>query len=123
MMLHPSAAGMAPLPMSTHVDTSYAEPHHTQAPPYSDGPTDADEFFVSLDEEEAHEDTGTSLQAQSLKRAYSPSSGVYRVHWLVDARKLRGNDKQAVSPPFELFSAHRQHGATFKMMIYPCSSG
>lgn len=58
-------------------------------------------------------------QPQTLTRAFSISSGFFRVHWTVDARKLRGNDKQAVSPPFELsFGAAFNH-VTFKMMIYP----
>merc|ERR550537_1892310 len=58
-------------------------------------------------------------QPQTLTRAVSVSSGVNRVHWNVDARKLRGNDKQAVSPAFELSFGPAHPSVTFKMMIYP----
>jgi hypothetical protein len=37
----------------------------------------------------------------------------------VDARKLKGNDKQAVSPAFELSFGPEFPNVTFKMMIYP----
>uniref|UniRef100_A0A7S4SJR8 Uncharacterized protein n=1 Tax=Alexandrium monilatum TaxID=311494 RepID=A0A7S4SJR8_9DINO len=58
-------------------------------------------------------------QPQTLTRAFSINSGYFRVHWTVDARKLRGNDKQAVSPPFELSFGNQFPSVTFKMMIYP----
>jgi len=58
-------------------------------------------------------------QPQTLTRAFSVNSGFCRVHWTVDARKLRGNDKQAVSPPFELSFGPHFPQITFKMMIYP----
>merc|ERR1712187_757942 len=45
--------------------------------------------------------------------------GHFRICWTVDARKLRGNDKQAVSPPFDLSFGTRLPNVTFKMMIYP----
>ncbi|CAK9097644.1 unnamed protein product [Durusdinium trenchii] len=44
----------------------------------------------------------TVPQPQTLTRAFSVKSGFFRVHWTVDGRKLRGNEKQTVSPPFEL---------------------
>lgn len=61
----------------------------------------------------------SAAQPQTLTRAYSTNSGYFRVHWTVDARKLRGNDKQAVSPPFDLYFGHDCPQVTFKMMIYP----
>lgn len=61
--------------------------------------------------------TAAGPQPQTLMRAFSISSGYYRVHWTVDARKLKGNDKQAVSPPFEL--SFGRENVIFKMMIYP----
>lgn len=36
--------------------------------------------------------------------------------WTVDAKKLRGTDKVAVSPPFKVDGAE---GNSFKMMLYP----
>uniref|UniRef100_A0A7S4QZK3 Uncharacterized protein n=1 Tax=Alexandrium monilatum TaxID=311494 RepID=A0A7S4QZK3_9DINO len=56
-------------------------------------------------------------QPQSLERGFSASgSGVYRVSWTVDARKLSGSERVAVSPPFELSCPTPM---TFKMMILP----
>eukprot|EP00929_Paragymnodinium_shiwhaense_P115671 TRINITY_DN8468_c0_g1_i1.p1 TRINITY_DN8468_c0_g1~~TRINITY_DN8468_c0_g1_i1.p1 ORF type:complete len:432 (+),score=86.02 TRINITY_DN8468_c0_g1_i1:225-1520(+) len=46
----------------------------------------------------------------------------YMIAWNVDARKLRGNDKQAVSPAFEvplLYPSVEVATGIFKMMIYP----
>jgi hypothetical protein len=42
--------------------------------------------------------------------------------WTVDARKLRGNDKQVVSPPFDVFFGPQFPGVPFKLMIYPKAS-
>eukprot|EP00443_Scrippsiella_acuminata_P023109 CAMPEP_0115320870 /NCGR_PEP_ID=MMETSP0270-20121206/80556_1 /TAXON_ID=71861 /ORGANISM="Scrippsiella trochoidea, Strain CCMP3099" /LENGTH=414 /DNA_ID=CAMNT_0002740711 /DNA_START=28 /DNA_END=1269 /DNA_ORIENTATION=+ len=47
------------------------------------------------------------------------ADGVFRVRWTVDARKLKGNDKTVVSPPFEIPS---KAAGTFKMMINPTPS-
>uniref|UniRef100_A0A7S4W2S0 Uncharacterized protein n=1 Tax=Alexandrium monilatum TaxID=311494 RepID=A0A7S4W2S0_9DINO len=58
-------------------------------------------------------------QPQTLTRAFSTSSGYFRVHWTVDARKLRGNDKQAISPPFELPFGDSHPCVPFKLMIFP----
>jgi len=63
--------------------------------------------------------SGPSPQPQTLTRTFSINSACFRVHWTVDARKLRGNDKQAVSPPFELSFGSQFPNVTFKMMIYP----
>eukprot|EP00931_Biecheleriopsis_adriatica_P056466 TRINITY_DN33457_c0_g1_i2.p1 TRINITY_DN33457_c0_g1~~TRINITY_DN33457_c0_g1_i2.p1 ORF type:complete len:363 (-),score=84.37 TRINITY_DN33457_c0_g1_i2:118-1167(-) len=58
-------------------------------------------------------------QPQTLTRSYSVQSGFFRVHWTVDGRKLKSNDKQTVSPPFELSFGSQFPSVTFKMMIYP----
>lgn len=56
-------------------------------------------------------------QPQTLAMQHESDSQIYQVTWTVDARKLKGNDKQAVSPPFDVvFGTSR---VTFKMMIYP----
>jgi len=54
---------------------------------------------------------------QTLQRSTSVSTRAARIEWTVDARKLRGNDKSAVSPPFELTCGGRT--LPFRMMIYP----
>mmetsp|Transcript_86075 Transcript_86075/g.156840 ORF Transcript_86075/g.156840 Transcript_86075/m.156840 type:complete len:308 (-) Transcript_86075:29-952(-) len=100
--------------------TDVRDPPGKQAPAPSDAPNSGADSFESLDDDGNGQDIGVP-QPQTLKRTFNRSSGVYRVLWVVDARKLRGNDKQAVSPPFELFISGQQ-GTTFKMMIYPSSS-
>merc|ERR1712113_651244 len=37
-------------------------------------------------------------------------------YWAVDCKKLRGNDKQAVSPPFHL---EDESLGTFRILVYP----
>lgn len=44
--------------------------------------------------------------------------GRLKVHWPVDARKLRGRDKQIISPSFEI-----QQGLTFRLMVKPTFMG
>jgi len=56
----------------------------------------------------------TVAQPQTL--AFSNVSGILRVDWTVDARKLSGSDRVAVSPPFELSCGEP---LTFKMMLSP----
>jgi len=56
---------------------------------------------------------------QTLTGAFCVDTGRFQALWWVDARKLRGNDKQAVSPPFEMSSEAPIPGVKFKMMIYP----
>jgi len=56
-------------------------------------------------------------QPQTLNREKSVRSQCERFCWTVDARKLKGADKVAVSPPFDM--QFGDHTATFKMMIYP----
>jgi hypothetical protein len=54
-------------------------------------------------------------QPQTLVHSQDASTGVRYVIWTVDAKKLRGSDKVAVSPPFEVEGALGQ----FKMMLCP----
>lgn len=54
-------------------------------------------------------------QPQTLVHSEDASSGVRYVIWTVDAKKLRGSDKVAVSPPFEVEGSPGQ----FKMMLCP----
>jgi len=60
-----------------------------------------------------------NTKPQALVSAFEPSTGYFRVEWAVDARKLRGNDKQAVSPPFEVPLGKGLPSVNFKMMVYP----
>jgi len=58
-------------------------------------------------------------QPQTLSCTFDHSSDFYQVIWTVDARKLNSNDKQAVSPPFDLRFNDAYPKVTFKLMIYP----
>jgi hypothetical protein len=63
----------------------------------------------------------TTAQAQGLTQVVDSSTGMLQVQWNVDARKLRGSCKQAVSPPFDLnFGSHFPR-VPFKIVIYPKS--
>jgi len=57
-------------------------------------------------------------QPQALTLAQS-NEGTLLVRWTVDARKLRSNDKQAVSPSFDISSFGNVPMASFKMIMYP----
>lgn len=46
--------------------------------------------------------------------------GALRVRWFLDARKLKGNHKVAVSPPFKV-RVDYDRTATFKLMLLPTS--
>lgn len=59
---------------------------------------------------------GTPFLPQTVRNTVSPSTSRHRMAWAVDARKLKGNDKQAVSPSFELLCGGRL--LPFKLMIY-----
>eukprot|EP00929_Paragymnodinium_shiwhaense_P013344 TRINITY_DN1211_c3_g1_i1.p1 TRINITY_DN1211_c3_g1~~TRINITY_DN1211_c3_g1_i1.p1 ORF type:complete len:436 (+),score=116.09 TRINITY_DN1211_c3_g1_i1:154-1461(+) len=63
---------------------------------------------------------GPPPQPHTLTRHASVNTvGKSRINWAVDARKLRGNDKQAVSPAFEVGLGNNFPNVIFKMMIYP----
>jgi len=47
------------------------------------------------------------------------ANGSFHVCWKVDARKLRGNDKQAVSPAFELPIGPGDQTMKLRIVIYP----
>merc|ERR1719414_2237517 len=59
------------------------------------------------------------IQLQNL--VFSNVDGFFSVQWTVDARKLRGSDKQVVSPPFEVPVQAGGSSMTFKMVICPKS--
>lgn len=51
-----------------------------------------------------------------LSRAFSVASSINRIHWTVDARKLKTNDTEAVSPSFDLAF---EGAVAFKMILRP----
>jgi len=67
-----------------------------------------------------------NLQPQTLTCHFYCKGGWqsahYHVLWVVDARKLYGNDKQVVSPPFDICLGAQFPQVTFKLLIYPKSS-
>jgi len=52
----------------------------------------------------------------ALQRSYS-TSGVHRIYWMVDAKKLKSNDRVAVSPPFDISIGGDQ--VPFKLLVHP----
>lgn len=56
---------------------------------------------------------------QTLTATPSVSSNCFRVRWNVDARKLTGNDKRAVSPPFELFLGPKFPSVPCRILLQP----
>jgi len=57
------------------------------------------------------------LKPQSLQMSTCATTGQRRLEWLVDSRKLRGNDKQAVSPSFDIACDGTE--MPFRLMLYP----
>merc|ERR1719277_2782904 len=55
-------------------------------------------------------------QEPMLQRAVSVTSGLQRVTWKVDGRRLKKTDKEAVSPPFNI-GFHKD--VQFRMVIRP----
>lgn len=49
----------------------------------------------------------------------SEVEGYFRTEWVVDARKLKGTDKQIVSPPFEVTLVPGMPPFSFKMTLVP----
>lgn len=66
-------------------------------------------------------------QPQTLCSEFVPERGLFQVDWTVDARKFRGNDRQVVSPPFEMplvASSSSEDGlVTFKLMLCALAQG
>jgi len=60
---------------------------------------------------------------QGLKTERSSKTGHCQMSWRVDARKLRGNIKQMVSPTFDVPLANGATGFPFKMTLYPRGYG
>jgi len=52
-----------------------------------------------------------------LQRSISVNSGINRIHWSVDARKLKSGDRVAVSPAFDISIGGKE--VPFKMLLHP----
>mmetsp|Transcript_30563 Transcript_30563/g.65858 ORF Transcript_30563/g.65858 Transcript_30563/m.65858 type:complete len:405 (+) Transcript_30563:113-1327(+) len=63
-------------------------------------------------------DSLPSPQPQSIIQ-HQLANGHLQIYWIVDARKLKGNDKGAVSPSFHIFFDGEHPHVPFKMMLYP----
>jgi len=64
-----------------------------------------------LPKEETRKELPRELQVDALDMALARA---LQVQWPVDSKKLRGRDKQVVSPSFEIFP-----GCSFKLMLKP----
>lgn len=103
---------IAPMPLPPYMTNSVG-PTPQSMPPHMDPVMVGGGPPASADGPPA----GAPPMPQTLQRSTSVSSRATRIEWIVDSRKLRGNDKQAVSPSFDLTCGGRQ--LPFKMMIYP----
>jgi hypothetical protein len=54
-----------------------------------------------------------------VTQEFDSNTGILRVAWTVDARKLRGNSKQAVSDAFYLNFGSEFSRVPFKIVVYP----
>jgi len=61
----------------------------------------------------------TRLLGQVIRQQESAGNGSSFLIWCVDARKLRGNSKQIVSPAFEVSTGINGRSAPFKLTLYP----
>lgn len=77
--------------------------------PSSEGQKDVEKVSVASE---------LSEKKKKLTCDFDAQNGSYRVTWYVDARKLDSNDKQAVSPAFEL-AWKGEEAKTFKVMLFP----
>lgn len=62
---------------------------------------------------------GASVSARDRSLVVTLVGSAYRVRWTVESKKLRGSDKQAVSPPLEVPMQQGSAAATFKLMLCP----
>lgn len=60
---------------------------------------------------------GNGAQPQTVLPSLD-ADGIFRVRWIVDAKKLRGNDRVVVSPPFDVLAGEL---GTFRMMLSPAA--
>lgn len=54
-----------------------------------------------------------------METSFNANDVCSKARWTVDARRLRGNDKQVVSPSFEMCFGDGLPKAVFKLMLYP----
>jgi len=73
-------------------------------------PSAAEDTFVQIGE-------APRLQAHTVSQAVSAVSGLRRVLWTVDAGKLQGHERQAVSPFFEIPLGGQT--ASFRLVVIP----
>lgn len=59
------------------------------------------------------------LLGQVIRQQRRTGNGCSMLIWCVDARKLRGNSKQIVSPSFEVTTGVHGQTAPFKLTLYP----
>jgi len=61
---------------------------------------------------------------QTLSSRYEEERDLYEIDWTVDARKIRSNDRQAVSPPFHLpLAGIGEQPTPFRLMLRALSEG
>jgi len=126
MPLWPSSFSEAPQPMTLPVDSHNIadqpeEPQMAVVHPeqcqvlQQRAPLDAPDMKIAA---ERFDCGSPAVAPQPQTLAFSMDSGNYRTYWIVDARKLKANDKVAVSPAFEI-TCGSGTPITLKLMMYP----
>jgi len=64
-------------------------------------------------------DTRLCRLSTHLRRETNAITGCQQISWCVDARRLKGNVKQVVSPSFEICIDSNNTNAPFKMILHP----
>jgi len=93
---------------------TFIPPPPPAAPPIVEVPGDAELPAVP----DGHATFKSICQPNKLTCAECAGSGWSRVQWAVDARKLDGKDKHAVSPSF-LIDLPKHGPASFRIQLYP----
>lgn len=109
--------------VSTKTNQGYTQPDvqrpgPAQAQPEAAG---AEPDALKCEQEwEVVEKAAQAFQAQSLSQWRNRATGSTIVHWTVDGKKLRSNDKTTVSPLFKLSDGHPNAPLLpFKMTVSP----
>jgi len=104
-----------------HLPLSHESPKSSQSVPRDEAPAEWKERLSKSSE--ALPNDCCRPQPQTLFCRFGEGLGQCSfIRWTVDARKLRGNDKQVVSPPFAICFGPQFPQVIFKLMIYPKAS-
>eukprot|EP00932_Pfiesteria_piscicida_P017515 SRR837773.4392.p1 GENE.SRR837773.4392~~SRR837773.4392.p1 ORF type:complete len:266 (-),score=100.96 SRR837773.4392:125-856(-) len=108
--LPPATGGSSPTRtmVTMHMPVGACGSSAAGAPPGVLTPASAAAMGVTMD-------AGGHILPQNVLRS-TTKSGALRIHYVVDARKLKANDKAVISPPFEISPANPGH---YRIIVNP----